>query len=75
MARQSNSVPIERKLNRSQQNPQCEPLAPFFALSVDLFCITTLDGHFRRVNPAFITAMGHPEPDLLATNILDLLHP
>jgi PAS domain S-box-containing protein len=75
MAQQSISVPIERKLNRSDQNPQCEPVDPFFALSLDLLCITTLDGQFRRVNPAFIATMGHPEPDLRATNILDLLHP
>ena len=66
MARQSRSVLTERKR---------EPLDPFFALSLDLFWITTLDGDFRRLNPAFITAMGHPEADLLATNILDLLHP
>lgn len=59
MARPTSSLPIER----------------FFALSLDLFWITTLDGHFRRVNPAFIAAMGHSEPDLLSTDILDLLHP
>ena len=75
MARQSSSVPSERKRNRSHQNPTCEPPGPFFTLSLDLFCITTLDGHVRRVNPAFIATMGHPESDLLAANILDLLHP
>jgi PAS domain S-box-containing protein len=51
------------------------PVDPFFALSQDLFCITTLDGHLRRLNPAFIVMLGQPESDLLATNILDLLHP
>ncbi|HUE22166.1 MAG TPA: histidine kinase dimerization/phosphoacceptor domain -containing protein [Bryobacteraceae bacterium] len=48
---------------------------PFFALSLDPFCITTLDGHFQRVNPSFVAALGHPEADLLSTNILDLIHP
>ena len=66
MARPTSSLPTERKR---------EPLDPFFALSLDLFWITTLDGRFRRVNPAFIAALGHPAPDLLSTNILDLLHP
>ena len=51
------------------------PLDPFFALSPDLFCITTLDGHLHSVNPAFIATLGYPEPGLLAANILDLLHP
>jgi len=51
------------------------PVDPFFALSPDLFCIATLDGHIHRVNPAFSATLGHLEPDLMATNILDLLHP
>src|ERR1022692_4790095 len=75
MAWQSILVAIERSLNRSHSNPQRMPVDPFFVLSLDLFCINTLDGHFHRVNPAFIATLGHPEPDLLATNILDLLHP
>jgi PAS domain S-box-containing protein len=50
-------------------------LAPFFALSLDPFCITTLDGHFHRVNPAFVAALGYPESDLVATSILKLVHP
>src|ERR1022692_3078311 len=74
MAWQSILVAIERSLNRSHSNPQRMPVDPFFVLSLDLFCINTLDGHFHRVNPAFIATLGHPEPDLLATNILDLLH-
>lgn len=75
MAWQSILVAIERSLNRSHSNPQRMPVDPFFVLSLDLFCINALDGHFHRVNPAFIATLGHPEPDLLATNILDLLHP
>ena len=75
MAWQSILVAIQRKLNRSHRNPKRMPVDPFFALSLDLFCITTFDGHFHRVNPAFIATLGHREPDLLATNILDLLHP
>jgi two-component sensor histidine kinase/PAS domain-containing protein len=51
------------------------PLEPFFALSRDLLCITTLNGQFRCVNPAFLNVLRHPEPDLLAGNILDLIHP
>ncbi|MGA3041671.1 MAG: histidine kinase dimerization/phosphoacceptor domain -containing protein [Bryobacteraceae bacterium] len=51
------------------------PLDPFFALSPHLLCITTLDGRFLRVNPAFIAMLGRSEPELLAIGILDLLHP
>lgn len=48
---------------------------PFFALSVDLLCVTTLDGCLRRVNPAFVATLGYPEPDLLGRNVLELVHP
>jgi PAS domain S-box-containing protein len=48
---------------------------PFFDLSLDPLCIATLDGHFRRVNAALITTLGHPGPDLLTRTLLDLLHP
>ncbi len=75
MARQSVSVPTRRKLNRSRPNPAYVPADPFFALCPDLLCITTLDGLFRRVNPAFINTIGDPGPDSRAANILDLLHP
>jgi len=56
-------------------NPQRMPVDPFFALSLDLLCITTLDGRLRRANPAFLATLGHPEPNLLAANILDFVHP
>jgi PAS domain S-box-containing protein len=75
MSWQSIFFAIRRKLNRSHRNPKRHPVDPFFALSLDLLCITTLDGHFLRVNPAFTATLGHREPDLLARNILDLVHP
>jgi PAS domain S-box-containing protein len=72
MSWQSISAALRRKLNPPHQRM---PVDPFFALSLDLLCITTLDGHIRCVNPAFVNTLRHPEPDLLATNILDLVHP
>src|ERR1035438_3185814 len=66
MAWQSILVAIERSLNRSHSNPQRMPVDPFFVLSLDLFCINTLDGHFHRVNPAFIAKKGHSAEFLIA---------
>ena len=57
------------------RHPPRLPLDPFFDLSLDPLWITTLGGHFRRVNAAFIAALGHPENDLLTRNMLDLIHP
>lgn len=51
------------------------PLNPLFARSPDPMVIVRPDGQILRVNPAFIAALGHAEPDLCARNLLDLLHP
>jgi PAS domain S-box-containing protein len=75
MSWHSTLVAIRKKLNHARRNPKPMRLDPFFALSLDPLCISTLDGHFRRVNPAFLAILGHSEPALLSMNMLDLLHP
>jgi len=47
----------------------------FFSISLDLLGITTLDGRFVRVNPAFTAVLGFSESELLANGVLDLVHP
>jgi PAS domain S-box-containing protein len=75
MAEQSILSAIERKLNRSQRKPKPNAADRFFALSLDLLCITSLEGGIRRVNPAFVSTLGRSEKELLAGNFFDLLHP
>jgi PAS domain S-box-containing protein len=47
----------------------------FFDLSLDLFCIADLEGHFLRVNPNFSKVLGYSEAELLSTPFLDFIHP
>lgn len=46
----------------------------FFALSLDLLCVATLEGKFRRVNPAFHDVLGHAVDELAGQPFLSLVH-
>ena len=46
-----------------------------FDLSLDLFFIAGLDGHYKRVNPAAVRALGYPEEELVSQAFLDFVHP
>jgi PAS domain S-box-containing protein len=75
MTWQSILAALRRKPIRPRRNPARILVEPFFALSLDPLWVTTLDGRLRRVNPAFLDILGHPESGLPAGNILDLVHP
>jgi two-component system, sensor histidine kinase and response regulator len=52
-----------------------EEMSRFFTLSLDLFCIASLDGRFIRLNPAWERVLGIPRSELLARPWLDFVHP
>ena len=59
---------VERKLAG-------EELDRFFELSIDLFCVATLDGYFVRVNPAWQRVLGFSEAELRASPFMEFVHP
>jgi two-component system, cell cycle sensor histidine kinase and response regulator CckA len=46
----------------------------FFSLSLELLCITDFDGRFRRLNPAWESALGFRVEEMFERTLLELVH-
>lgn len=55
--------------------PDSMGLEVLFDLSPDLMCLATVDGYFRRVNPAFERTLGYTTEELTSRPFLDFVHP
>ena len=54
---------------------QKEQMERFFAVSLDLLCITDIDGRFLRINHAWSATLGYSLAELQELSVLDLVHP
>ncbi len=52
-----------------------EELERYFDSSLDLLCISDVDGHFLRLNPQWEIALGYPIAELEGLCYTDFLHP
>ncbi|SDR93587.1 PAS domain S-box protein [Opitutus sp. GAS368] len=66
-------VKVTRDLTERRQAE--EERDRFFSLSLDLLCISSPDGYFKRVSPAVTDILGWTVAEFLAQPYIDLVHP
>jgi diguanylate cyclase (GGDEF)-like protein/PAS domain S-box-containing protein len=47
----------------------------FFDHSLDMLCVTGLDGYFKQVNNTLVRTLGHSRESLLSRPFIDFVHP
>jgi serine/threonine-protein kinase len=61
---------VESSMERAERD-----LCRFFEISMDLFCIASLDGYFKRVNSNFSRVLGYSDSELVSKPFKKFIHP
>lgn len=62
-------------LDITEEKRLADDVERFFDVSLDLLCIVGFDGHIRRLNPAWVSTLGHAPAVLLSQSLTALAHP
>ena len=65
----------DRKKIEDELRSKSEELERYFTSSLDLLCITDIEGHFLRLNPEWENVLGYSIDELQGRIFLDLVHP
>ncbi|HVU18551.1 MAG TPA: PAS domain S-box protein [Candidatus Didemnitutus sp.] len=67
-------VSAEREAERRIEAARSE-LDRFFTISLDLLCISSADGYFKRVSPAVTDILGWSQEEFLSRPYMSMVHP
>ncbi|ABS56014.1 signal transduction histidine kinase [Methanoregula boonei 6A8] len=65
----------KRKLAEEALRQKNEEIDGYFTNTLDLLCIADADGHFRRPNKEWETALGYSPAELEGKRLFDFVHP
>jgi len=65
----------DRKLAEEALRQKNEELDGYFTNTLDLLCIADADGHFRRLNKEWESALGYSPAELEGKRLFDFVHP
>lgn len=69
-------VAVYNMNNSARRREEAEKqVETFFSVSLDLLSISGMDGHFRKISPAWAEVLGYSVEELFKTPLLDLVHP
>ncbi|WP_316810248.1 response regulator [Pedobacter heparinus] len=69
------SIEIISLVNEIKNKKELNHFLKLYKSSHDLICEADTDGQLKRVNPAFATALGWQEQDLLGSSFYNFIHP
>ncbi|MEV6349755.1 ATP-binding protein [Actinoplanes sp. NPDC051851] len=65
----------QRDRDEAARRRTARQLDHFFTVSRDLMCIASIDGFFKRVNPALENLLGYSAQELLGRPFIEFVHP
>ena len=69
------SIAVTRFFAERHRDTLQNELDVFFEINADMMCITSLEGYFLRVNPAFERILGYETTGLIGHQFLEFVHP